>query len=241
MSRYGPEAIERMLAEPIQCLGDGIGCVQLRQYMGDDQMVLDAAAVSFNRASEPVSEERMKGLIRFMMDNKHGSVFEHCVITFVITAPLFVIREWHRHRTQSYNEWSGRYSKLDPQFYIPSFIRHQVGKPGAYTFEPIAEDETEYMLTRREIQLRSEAAYKSYEDMLGMGIAKEQARLVLPVNLYSKFYATANLRNWMKFLELRNSEHAMYEIRMYAEAIEEMLLALYPETIAAFRRTGVAP
>jgi thymidylate synthase (FAD) len=209
--------------------------------MGSDRTIINAARVSFNKDQESITEERLKGMIRFMMKNKHGSVFEHCVITFVIKAPLFVIREWHRHRTQSYNEWSGRYSQLEPEFYVPEFVRTQVGKPGAYTFEPIS-DKAEAQVVRNKITSTSLMAYGAYVKMLEQGVAKEQARLVIPVNTYSKFYATANLRNWMRFLELRNSEHAMFEIRQYAQSIEEMLTALYPECMQAFIDNGrVAP
>jgi thymidylate synthase (FAD) len=233
-------AIDTLRTQPLICLDDGIGCIELQQWMGSDEMVLHAARVSFAAEKEQADAERMAGLIRFMMDNKHGSVFEHNAVTFLVKAPLFVIREWHRHRTQSYNEWSGRYSKLEPEFYIPTNIRHQVGKPGAYTFDNI-DNPVMTAHTREVMWQQGRTAYRHYENMLEAGVAKEQARIILPVNTYSKFYATANLRNWMKFLELRNSKHAMYEIRQYAEAIEESLHVLFPVTMAAFRRTGVAP
>lgn len=217
------------------------GFVRLVQHWGDDKMIVKAARCSFADFEEP-DEERLTGLIRFMMDNKHGSVFEHCGATFHVKAPLFVFREWHRHRTQSYNEWSGRYSKLESEFYIPDFIRHQVGKPGAYTFEPVEPGEFIYDVTQGLIEKNGKDAYEAYEALLGMGIAKEQARLVLPVNTYSQMYATANLRNWLQFLELRTSTHAMYEIREYAILVEKMLTELFPVTMNRFVENGrIAP
>lgn len=218
------------------------GKLELVQFMGSDAMVVHAARVSFGAdRDEVMSDERLAGMIRFMMTNKHGSVFEHCVATFYVKAPLMVFREWHRHRTGSYNEESARYSVLKPEFYIPDFIRTQVGKPGAYTFEAL-EDERDRDVVRSTIENHSLAAYAEYEGMLASGVAKEQARLVLPVNIYSSMYATANLRNWFKFLELRTSEHAMYEIRQYANSIATILGELYPVTYAAWQDNGrIAP
>lgn len=216
------------------------GFVRLVQHWGDDAMIVKAARCSFADFDQP-DPERLAGLIRFMMDNKHGSVFEHCGATFHVKLPLFVVREWHRHRTQSYNEWSGRYSVLQPEFYVPDFVRHQVGKPGAYTFEQV-EDGLKKDITQGMIESSGRDAYVSYEAMLDMGIAKEQARLVLPVNLYTQMYATANLRNWLQFLELRTSEHAMYEIREYANMVEFLLAAQFPVTLARFVDNGrIAP
>jgi len=216
------------------------GFVRRVSHMGSDKTNVQAAKVSFAKSEEELTNETIAGMIRFMMDNKHGSVFEHCVATFHVKLPLFVVREWHRHRTQSYNEWSGRYSKLEAEFYIPTNVRTQVGKPGAYTFEPAPGFTT--MLSQSLIQHNGEEAFRSYESMLEMGIAKEQARLVLPVNLYTQMYATANLRNWMKFLELRTSEHAMYEIREYANAVEHILTNLFPITMSKFIENGrIAP
>ena len=228
------------MSEPVFCLDDGIGCIELNQHVGDDAVVVHSAQVSFAREKNEIDHDRLVGLINFMMKNHHGSVFEHCSATFLVKAPIFVVREWHRHRTQSYNEWSGRYSVLEPEFYIPSYIRTQVGKPGAYTFEATGDEEAAFV--RSILELGGEHSYAVYQFLLNRGVAKEQARLVLPVNIYTKFYATANLRNWLKFLELRNSEHAMYEIRQYAKAIEEILFDLYPVTVGAWIGNGrIAP
>lgn len=217
------------------------GHVRIIEWNGNDETIAHAARASFAAQDEALPKERVQGMIRFMMDNKHGSVFEHNTCTFEVKAPLVVFREWHRHRTQSYNEQSARYSIIPEEFYVPEFVRHQVGKPGAYTFEPI-EDLATKMIVRSKIANAAKRSFREYNDLLDMGVAKEQARLVLPVNMYSQMWATANLRNWLKFIELRNSEHAMYEIRQYAIAIEDMLSYRYPVTIDRFIANGrVAP
>ena len=132
----------------------------------------------------------------------------------------------------SYNEWSGRYSKMEPEFYVPDFVRTQVGKPGAYTFERV--DEATRALARDEIETTARRAFESYERMLGQGIAKEVARTVLPLSTYTKYYWSCNPRSLMHFCGLRNQESAQYEIRQFAAAAESFLQQLMPVTHAAF-------
>jgi flavin-dependent thymidylate synthase len=140
----------------------------------------------------------------------------------------------------SYNEWSGRYSKLEPEFYVPDFVRTQIGKPGAYSFEPVDEDTRE--LARREIEENARRAYDAYERMLEQGIAKEVARAVLPLSTYTKYYWSCNPRSLMHFCALRNHESAQYEIRQYAAAAESFLERLMPITHEAFvQNDRVAP
>lgn len=217
------------------------GFVHLKQHLGTDRTIPEAARASFAAFDEEMTDERIAGMIRFMMDNKHGSVFEHCVATFHVKAPLVAFREWHRHRAGfSYNEQSGRYSQIEAEYYVPEFVRHQVGKPGAYTFEPA--DKFLTNVTRGIIEDAGAQAFALYENLLDLGVAKEQARLVLPVNMYSQMWVTANLRAWMNFLELRTSEHAMFEIREYANAIEGMLTDLFPIAMTRFIENGrIAP
>ena len=136
---------------------------------------MNGARVSFNQASDEMTE-RDEGLIRFLMRERHGSPFEHGYFRFVVKAPLFVVREHHRHRAgHSYNEWSGRYSKMEPEFYVPEFVRTQVGKPGAYSFEPV-DEETARRRARRDRGERRRRAFEAYERMLEQGVAKEVAR-----------------------------------------------------------------
>jgi thymidylate synthase (FAD) len=216
------------------------GFLALDGAFASDLAVVNAARVSFNVSSETMTE-RDEGLIRFLMRDHHGSPFEHGYFRFLVKAPIFVVREHHRHRAgHSYNEWSGRYSKLEAEFYVADFVRTQVGKPGAYTFEPVDPEVREF--ARAQISAAAEEAFEAYERMLERGIAKEVARTVLPLALYTKYYWSCNPRSLMHFCGLRNSEHAQYEIREYARAAEGFLERTMPVTHAAFIANGrVAP
>lgn len=175
-----------------------------------------------------------KGLINFLMRERHGTPFEHNSMRFHVKAPLFVVREWQRHRIASYNEWSGRYSIIEPEFYMPALqdVRTQVGKPGSYEFEPMEFEDAHWTQVRLEKMYKS--AYNHYESMLERGVAKEVARLVLPLATYTQFYFTVNARSLMNFLSLRNSDQAMYEIREYAIVLEQLWKDLMPVTHQAF-------
>jgi thymidylate synthase (FAD) len=216
------------------------GFLALDAALASDLAVVNGARVSFNQESEEMTE-RDEGLIRFLIRERHGSPFEHGYFRFLVKAPLFVVREHHRHRAgHSYNEWSGRYSKMEAEFYVPEFVRTQVGKPGAYTFEAV-DDETRDA-TRREIEENAERAFEAYERMLERGVAKEVARAVLPLSTYTKYYWSCNPRSLMHFCGLRNHESAQYEIRQYAAAAEAFLAERMPVTHAAFVAAGrVAP
>jgi len=208
------------------------GFVALDGALATDLAVVNGARVSFNQESQEMTE-RDEGLIRFLMREKHGSPFEHGYFRFLVKAPLFVVREHHRHRAgHSYNEWSGRYSKMEPEFYVPENVRTQVGKPGAYSFEPV-DDETREA-TRREIEDNARRAFQAYERLLERGVAKEVARAVLPLSTYTKYYWSCNPRSLMHFCSLRNHEAAQFEIRQYAAAAEKFLERLMPITHAAF-------
>jgi thymidylate synthase (FAD) len=216
------------------------GFLALDGAFASDLAVANGARVSFNLASQELGE-REEGLIRFLMRDRHGSPFEHGYFRFVVKAPIFVVREHHRHRSgHSYNEWSGRYSKMQAEFYVPDFVRSQVGKPGAYTFEPVPPEVRE--AARAEIEGAAAQAFEAYERMLEQGVAKEVARTVLPLSMYTKYYWSCNPRSLMHFCSLRNSEFAQYEIREYAKAAEGFLARLMPVTHAAFLENGrVAP
>src|SRR5947209_9408871 len=153
------------------------GFVHSDGALAPDLAVVNGARVSFNQESDELTE-RDAGLIRFLMREHHGSPFEHGYFRFLVKAPLFVVREHQRHRAgHSYNEWSGRYSKMEAEFYVPDFVRTQVGKPGAYSFEPV-DDETREAV-RREIEANALRAFQAYERLLERGVAKEVARGVL--------------------------------------------------------------
>jgi thymidylate synthase (FAD) len=216
------------------------GFLALDGALASDLAVANGARVSFNLAAQELTE-REEGLIRFLMRDRHGSPFEHGYFRFIVKAPIFVVREHHRHRAgHAYNEWSGRYSKLRPEFYVPDYVRTQVGKPGAYTFEPV---EPEIRAAAQdEIERQAEQAFAAYERMLEQGVAKEVARTVLPLSMYTKYYWSCNPRSLMHFCSLRNSEQAQFEIRQYAAAAESFLEGLMPVTHAAFLENGrVAP
>jgi thymidylate synthase (FAD) len=216
------------------------GFVALDGALASDLAVVNGARVSFNQASQEMSE-RDAGLIRFLMRERHGSPFEHGYFRFIVKAPLFVVREHHRHRAgHSYNEWSGRYSKMEPEFYVPENVRTQVGKPGSYSFEPVDDDVREN--AQREIEETATRAFQAYERMLEQGVAKEVARAVLPLSTYTKYYWSCNPRSLMHFCSLRNHEAAQYEIRQFAAAAETFLERHMPLTHAAFVDAGrVAP
>ena len=208
------------------------GFVALDGALASDLAVVNGARVSFNQESEEMSE-RDAGLIRFLIRNRHGSPFEHGYFRFLVKAPIFVVREHHRHRAgHSYNEWSGRYSKMEAEFYVPEYVRTQVGKPGAYSFEPV--DDPTREAARDEIERNAQRAFEAYERMLDQGVAKEVARSVLPLSTYTKYYWSCNPRSLMHFCSLRNHEDAQFEIRQYAAAAETFLERLMPITHAAF-------
>ena len=209
------------------------GFVRLDGFMADDLSVVNAARVSFARRKDAMDESD-HGLVRFLMRERHGTPFEHNSFRFHVRCPIFVAREWFRHRTSSYNEFSMRYAKATDDFYVPApeDVRTQVGKPGAYTFEPV--DEETKRAARQEIKRQSAEAFAAYERMLELGVAKEVARSVLPLNMYTTYYWSCNPRSLMHFCSLRNSEFAQFEIREFARAAETFLERLMPVTHAAF-------
>jgi thymidylate synthase (FAD) len=209
------------------------GFVRLEDSMADDLSVVNAARVSFARHKTEMDASD-EGLIRFLMRDRHGSPFEHNAFRFHIRCPIFVAREWFRHRIGSFNEFSMRYAKATDDFYVPEpgDVRSQVGKPGAYTFEPVSDELAEQ--AREELQAVYEAAFAAYERLVEAGVARELARAVMPVGAYTQFYWTVNARALMNFVSLRNSEFAQLEIRRYAEAVEAFFAEQMPLTHAAF-------
>jgi len=229
-----------VLAEnQIQVLDHGF--VRLDDAMADDLSVVNGARVSFARRKEEMDESD-EGLVRFLMRDRHGTPFEHNSFRFHVRTPIFVAREWFRHRVGSFNEFSMRYAKATDDFYVPEpeDVRTQVGKPGAYSFDPVSPEVAE--TTREELQAVYEAAYAAYEKLVELGVARELARCALPVGAYTEFFWTVNARALMNFLSLRAAETAQREIRRYAEACEVFFAEKMPVTHAAFIANGrVAP
>jgi len=223
--------------------------VELVDSMGNDDSIIKAMLVS-TQGAEALEATASEGRINFLMRNRHGTPFEHASMTFFIEAPIFVFREFHRHRVGwSYNEVSGRYRQLDPTFYVPAMDRPlvQEGKPGAYEFVPGTE--AQHHLAYSAMCSSYREAYWRYEYMLENGIAKEVARTVLPVGTYTAMFATCNPRSLMHFLGLRTKHefakfpsYPQYEIEMVARGMEEHFARLFPQTYRSFCLLGrVAP
>ena len=227
--------------------------VELVKSSASDADVIWAARVSTtgDKSLEDVGGDASKseGLINYLARERHGSPFEHTSMTFFISAPIFVFREFMRHRIASYNEESGRYRELKPVFYIPSKERKlvQIGKAGAYTF--VDGTPEQYEITVKSIKETCVLAYENYQKMLDAGVAREVARAVLPVTLYSSMYVTMNARALMNFLSLRTAREGSHfpsypqrEIEMVAEKMEAEFAKLMPITYGAFQKSGrIAP
>ena len=223
--------------------------VELVKASPSDADVIWAARVSTagEQSLDEIGEDpaRSAGLINYLARERHGSPFEHTSMTFFISAPIFVFREFMRHRIASYNEESGRYRELSPVFYIPDADRKliQIGKAGAYTFVDGTKEQLE--ITEAAMKEAYTLAYKQYQVMLDAGIAREVARAVLPVGLYSSMYVTMNARALMNFLSLRTAREGSHfpsypqrEIEMVAEKMEVEFARLMPLTHAAFEKSG---
>jgi len=215
------------------------GEIELLSCMASDIDVVNAAKVSFASYVKELDESSI-GLIKYLMRNKHATPFEHCVFKFRIKAPIFVTREWMRHRWSSFNEMSMRYHQpKNIDYYTPSYdkIRKQIGKPGAYKFEEISDPEVKdafYSIFQDTILHADEAYYKLIE----LGIAKEIARCVLPVTQYTEFIWTVNARSLINFISLRNESNAQYEINEYAKIIEDIFQKTMPISYEAFIESG---
>jgi len=219
------------------------GFVGLVDHMGSDLSIARNARVSYDaewRAGE--NEGSDTRLINYLYNNGHNTPFESVTFTFDVKAPIFVFRQWHRHRTQSYNELSARYRQLPEEFYIPEL--HLIGKQNKDNkqMRDISEEMSsgEKMLAENTANLMrssNENAFKVYKAMLGKGIPRELARSVLPIGTYSHMFATVNLHNLFGFLRERMHEHAQYEIRVYANAMLELIEPIVPVAVAAFKKS----
>ena len=227
---------------------DGIGSVSLVESYGSDRSVVNAARVSFGVQKDELDEKDRK-LISYLIRHKHTSPFEHCGVTFKFVVPLFVRSQHHRHRTWSYNEISRRYTDRDIKFYEPSSFRtqHKTNRqasnadalinPLVFTsevlvgsllpFEPNAQNA---------IQQHHKRSLTLFDTLLKAGVCREQARGVLPQNLYTEYYGTANLSNIIKFIDLRSPDGAQWEIQQVALACQQILTDLFPETMETFNR-----
>lgn len=218
------------------------GEVILLDSMASDFKPVGAARISTGKRPEDATkgEESDRKLLHTLMTEGHGSPFEHAVFQFYVKAPLFVFREWHRHRMASYNEQSGRYAKFKQEFYVPSSVR--VAHPQNKQMSVEAHDDKLFELFYEGVNSNIERSWACYEALIEAGVAREMARMVLPVNLYSSMWWTVNARAVMLFLQLRNSPQAQWEIAEYARAIEEVFAELMPWTYEQFVANGrIAP
>ena len=213
---YPVDARERSLGmSHIFPIDDGF--VRLVDSMGDDKSVVRAARVSYGNESK--GEEADRKLIQYLMKHNHGTPFEHIVFTFHIRCPIFVARQWFRHRIGSFNEISGRYTELDTGFFVPTLFRqnetsnHQASIEGDFS-----DEEIESMM--REWNYALEIVESTYDSLLEKGLAREQARAILPVGTYTEFYWTVNLRSLFNFIQLRTADDAQAEMREYANVVQ---------------------
>jgi thymidylate synthase (FAD) len=222
---------ESVINKEYKCLDYGF--IRLVDYMGDDAAIVQSARVSYGKGTKSVTED--KGLIRYLMRHRHTSSFEMVEFKFHVKLPIFVARQWIRHRTANVNEYSGRYSEMRDEFYIPApdQIRPQaaLNKQGRAS-EPMSRDKADEIIKRyRQIQ---KLLFDDYSALLDTGLARELARINLPLSTYTEWYWKIDLHNLFHFLRLRLDVHAQYEIRVYAEAMAEIVKKIVPVAYEAF-------
>ena len=215
---------------------DGQGWVGLIDHLGTESTIVNAARVSFGKIKTEMDERDVK-LLEYLIANKHTSPLEHMVFTFSIHCPLFVRGQWHRHRTWSYNEISRRYTEVDMEFYTPAALRRQAASDRQAS---VADPEFDGTALQESIRKHNLDSLALYENLLAAGVCREQARGVLPQNMMVTFWGTVDLSNLLHFLDLRDSEHAQYEIREYAIAIKKLIKPIVPNVAAYFAKQGKA-
>lgn len=242
--------IEEVLYEPFPVLDHGF--IRVIDYMGSDAAIVQAARVSYGKGTKKVSEDA--GLINYLLRHRHTTPFEMCEIKFHIKLPIFIARQWIRHRTANVNEYSGRYSIMDKEFYVPDAAQLATQSQTNRQGRGEVLDGAQAARVLEILKADSTNAYRHYEEMMNCteegavidesktGLARELARMNLPVNFYTQWYWKIDLHNLLHFLALRADPHAQYEIRMYAEAMLDIVKRWVPVTYAAFMdyRMGAA-
>ena len=224
----------------IHVYGDGIGRVDLVEHMGSDLTIVNSARVSFGKHKEAL-DEKDERLVNYLVKHRHTSTFEHNVVTFRFVVPCFVRSQHHRHRTWSYNEISRRYTDVNIQFYEPSEFRtqHKSNRQASNAEElinPSLVHSRGRNLASALISDHHQGSLKLYNKLIEAGVCREQARGVLPQNMYTEYYGTVNLNNLLKFIDLRTHEGAQWEIQKVAEACLEIAEGLWPVAVGAYRR-----
>lgn len=228
----------------IQLYGDNIGSVEYISHMGSDLTIVNSARVSFGK-NKTVLDEKDEKLIRYLIRHKHTSTLEHNLVTFRFCVPLFVRSQHHRHRTWSYNEISRRYTEVDIRFYEPNQFRtqHKSNRQASNIdnlIDPIMIpdlSDTDFGITASQmVKHHHRHCLTFYEKLMNAGVCREQARGVLPQNMYTEYYGTVNLNNLLKFIELRTHDGAQWEIQKVAEACLDIAAELWPITVASYRK-----
>jgi thymidylate synthase (FAD) len=228
----------------IEIYGDGIGKVSYVQHVGDDKMIANAARVSFGQDNTKPLTKRDKGLIKYLIEHKHTSPFEHNSITFLFEVPMYVRSQHMRHRTWSYNEISRRYTEIDLRFYEPKAFRtqHESNRQASNLdglIDPVITPRftDTYVKSSDAMAAFHKHSLDLFDQLIAKGVCREQARGVLPQNLYAKYYGTVNLGNLLKFVDLRIHEGAQWEIQKVAEACLDIATEIWPFSIGAYRET----
>lgn len=218
------------------------GYVRYIDHMGSDQRIVEAARISYKSPSKGIEQD--KKLIAYLYKNKHTSPFEMCKITLNIKMPIFIMRQYVRHRMQNLNEVSARYTELPNEFYIPQSWRKQdmKNKQGSLESDNWNPDITDghpdsnSISATELLKLHCEDSYNAYQDMLKAGIAREMARMILPINIYTEIYACWDLKNLLHFITLREDGHAQSEIQKYGTAIKQICQEFFPATMEAYEK-----
>ena len=225
----------------IELYGDGIGRVDLVDWMGNDLTIVNSARVSFGKHKEELDEKDTR-LINYLVKHRHTSTFEHNVATFRFVVPLYVRSQHHRHRTWSYNEISRRYTDVNIQFYEPHAFRtqHESNRQASNADELINPEifmgGEHAVPASKAFKWHHKVSLELFDSLIEAGVCREQARGVLPQNLYTEYYGTVNLNNLLKFIDLRTHEGAQWEIQQVAEACLEIAEGLWPVAVGAYRR-----
>jgi len=218
---------------------DDIGCVSYVEHMGSDLTVVNSARVSFGVAKTEL-DDRDKKLIKYLIKHRHTSTLEHNTVTFRFVVPLFVRSQHHRHRTWSYNEISRRYTDKDLNFYLPNNFRtqHKSNRQASNAEElinPRVYGDLSPLTAKELLENKTYECLDTFNNLLEAGVCREQARMILPQNLYTEYYGTVNLNNLLKFIDLRTHMGAQWEIQKAAEACLEIATDLWPETVSAYK------
>ena len=228
----------------VELYGDGIGKVSYIQHVGDDKMITNAARVSFGQDNNEPLTKKDKGLIKYLIKHRHTSPFEHNSITFLFEVPMFVRSQHMRHRTWAYNEISRRYTEIDLRFYEPKAFRtqHESNRQASNENDLINPEienwssmHPDKMTAHKAMHIHHRKSLRLFDDLITAGVCREQARGVLPQNLYAKYYGTVNLGNLLRFVDLRIHEGAQWEIQKVAEACLDIATEIWPFSVGAYR------